>query len=277
MVRSIAEDLEALNHQVWFDQKLTGGQPWWNVIIGEIQKCEVFVFALEPDSLESAACITEHTYAVKLGKSILPVLVADVEIELIPPTLALTQYVDYRKQDRSSLRELAKALATLPKSSQLPPPLPEPPSAPDSLLATLKEQVETSEALSHDEQAILFIKLKAHLRDEKDEQHARRLLQEFRMREDLSANVAAEIDEALGRKPTIPSVAHTEIRPSEAVRSDDATFAATPMNGPSYKLDQPIGTSRVAQLRSRTGNDAETSGDAIDPIKHVILLLMGDR
>jgi hypothetical protein len=39
--RSIDED-----HDVWFDQHLTGGQQWWNNILSEIRKCEIFVAVL---------------------------------------------------------------------------------------------------------------------------------------------------------------------------------------------------------------------------------------
>lgn len=55
-VRSLAQDIEALGYQVWFDGDLTGGQAWWDCILSEIQNCDIFVFALAPASLDSLAC-----------------------------------------------------------------------------------------------------------------------------------------------------------------------------------------------------------------------------
>ena len=117
--RSLAQDLEALGYQTWFDQALTGGQAWWNSILGEIQKCDIFAFALELESLNSAACKREYAYAAKLGKSILPVLIADdVDTELLPAALAQIHFVDYRREDRVAFRSLAKALTALPPSAR---------------------------------------------------------------------------------------------------------------------------------------------------------------
>jgi len=129
--RSLAQDLEALGHKAWFDQALTGGQSWWNHILDEIQKCDVFAFLLEQESLDSAACKREYLYAAKLGKSVLPVLIGeDVDAALLPEALAQIHFVDYRREDRDAFRSLAKALAALPPSPPLPDPLPEPPLAP---------------------------------------------------------------------------------------------------------------------------------------------------
>lgn len=107
--RALAQDLGALGHDAWFDQELTGGQVWWDKIVSEIQKCDLFVFTLSSDSLGSEACRHEYMYAVKLGKCILPVLVTDgVSIELLPPALAQTHYVDYRREDKESLAPILK-------------------------------------------------------------------------------------------------------------------------------------------------------------------------
>ena len=111
LVRSIAEDLQALGYQTWFDQALTGGQAWWDLILEEIQKCDVFAFALEPESFSSAACKREYTYAARLGKSILPVLVADgVPTDLLPEALAQIQFVDYRRGDRKPFESQKRPL-----------------------------------------------------------------------------------------------------------------------------------------------------------------------
>ena len=70
-VRSLAHDLDALGHSIWFDQALTGGRAWWDHILGRIRDSDVFLFALSPESLDSEACRQECSYAFKLGKTVL--------------------------------------------------------------------------------------------------------------------------------------------------------------------------------------------------------------
>lgn len=200
--KSIAADFEALGHQAWFDQDLTGGQTWWDLILGEIRKCDIFAFALTPESLDSVACKREYKYATRLGKTILPLLVADgVSIPLLPAALAQIQFVDYRREDRDALRALAKAITTLPASAPLPDPLPEPPAVPVSYLGGLREQIEAPESMSFGQQTELLLRLKNGLRNVKDAEQVRTLLKFFRARDDLYAKVADEIDALLAAPP----------------------------------------------------------------------------
>src|SRR5262245_54953811 len=84
-VNNLAQDLESavksLPHQsefgVWFDQELIGGHDWWNNIISAIYHSDLFIFALTQDSLESTPCKLEYTYASRLNKRVLPVLLGD--------------------------------------------------------------------------------------------------------------------------------------------------------------------------------------------------------
>jgi hypothetical protein len=184
-VRSLAQDFGALGYQVWLDQELTGGQAWWDQILRKIQGCEVFAYALSPESLDSPACKREHTYASKLGKSLLPILVSeDVCIYLLPPAVAQVQYVDYRREDKEALKALSRALAALPRAPLLPDPLREPPTVPISDLASLADQIATTEELSFPEQTGMLLRLKHGLNDTKDLEHVRTLLRRFRLRDE---------------------------------------------------------------------------------------------
>src|ERR1700674_5155786 len=103
IVESLAQDLDALGETVWFDEDLSGGQAWWNEILTRIRRCDLFVFVLDPESLNSEACKSEYQYAADLGKPILPILVSDrVSAGLLPPALCQIQFVDYREQDRKA-------------------------------------------------------------------------------------------------------------------------------------------------------------------------------
>ena len=128
LAKTLADDIEALGHTVWFDQELSGGQVWWDKILATVRDCDVFVFVLNPEALNSTACKREYGYATDLGKPVLPVLVAEgVSVNLLPPALSQIQFVDYRKQDRDAALRLARALAAVPPTKPLPDPLPPPP------------------------------------------------------------------------------------------------------------------------------------------------------
>ena len=48
LVRTLAADLKALGHDVWFDVELTGGQLWWDNILDQIRGCDLLIAALTP-------------------------------------------------------------------------------------------------------------------------------------------------------------------------------------------------------------------------------------
>lgn len=197
-VRALSQDLETAGNQVWFDHKLTGGQAWWDQILEQIRQCELFVFALTPDAMDSHPCKLEYTYAHELNKNILPVLLTEgVSVNLLPPALTSIQFVDYRGDDKQSAFQLMNALNKLPPTQPLPDPLPPPPPVPISYIGNLKDQIDTAGTLSFEEQASLVFKLKEYLRDEDTDADAITLLRQLRKRDDLFARIGEEIDELL--------------------------------------------------------------------------------
>ncbi len=93
---TLAADIVALGHTVWFDQEISGGRAWWDEILAKVRGCDVFVFVLNPETLASAACKSEYSYAADLGKSILPILVSEqVSTNLLPPAQPVIGSVNY--------------------------------------------------------------------------------------------------------------------------------------------------------------------------------------
>ena len=41
IAKTLIEDIQKLGHTVWFDQKLSGGQVWWDKILESIRECDV--------------------------------------------------------------------------------------------------------------------------------------------------------------------------------------------------------------------------------------------
>jgi|GEM_PF-2136085 len=198
-VLSLSQDLKALNHRVRYDRDLGGGQSWWDQILAQIRDCEVYIFLISKDAIDSTACIRELKYAEALQKSVLPVLIDDsVSIPMLPRYLSNIQYIDYRNpDDKQAAFALVKAISLLKASPPIPDPLPEPPPVPISYLDTLKEKVDAPN-LTKQDQIILVRDLKSKLDDpQTSRKDIETLLRKLRGHQDLLATVAIDIDEIL--------------------------------------------------------------------------------
>lgn len=257
---ALAADLADLGHEVWFDKDLTGGQAWWEQILGHIRDCDAFILALSPDSLDSVACRREWGYAIDLRRSLLPVLIADgVSEDTLPPQLAQIHHTDYRKQDKPALMELIKALAGLPPRAPLPDPLPHSPEVPISYLGALREQINAPSGMTFQEQTALAMKLKQGLKSAKEHDSTLDLLRNFRMRDDLFARVADDIDELLKAYVSAASTAQEPSAQANATRAP-----ARGASGSSAGMDPaPTG---AGQITSAERLPSALPGVAIDPM-----------
>jgi len=198
IVRQLIHDVQAVGINIWHDQTLTGGQRWWDNILANIRECDIFVFALSPESWDSEACKSELSYAVQLGKPILPVLVSDgININLLSPPLDEIQVTDYRRGDKEAVFALVKSIYTAPSTPLLPDPLPTSPHVPVSYLSNLKERINSPEPLSSQEQITLLFELEVELREGRSPTEIRDLLLRLKRRDDLLAKIATKIDAAL--------------------------------------------------------------------------------
>lgn len=193
-VEQLGADLSEMGHEVWFDKELTGGHEWWASILDNIRRCDLFVFALTQDALDSEACQQEYRYAASLHKRILPVKLAEVNTNLLPPELAKIQWVDYQRRGTEAVLRLSRAMSNLPPTHPMPDPMPPAPPEPMSELGLLNVQV-SQPTLTSDEQRILVSKLKGHLNKAGTSQDARILLNRLRRHPDLILQVAEEIDQ----------------------------------------------------------------------------------
>jgi serine/threonine kinase PknH len=121
VVAALAQDFKDDDHETWFDQRLTGGQKWWDKILSEIRDSEIFVASLTPDFLKSLACEREWKYALRLQKPVLPVRLSDkVQPVSLPRELGEREWVDYRPQDVIALKSLQRAVRNLPSRRRCP-------------------------------------------------------------------------------------------------------------------------------------------------------------
>jgi hypothetical protein len=138
IVKELVHDLLDDGHEPWFDQRLTGGQPW-DKILSEIRERDIFVAALTPDYLESPACRNELQYASELQKPRLSVRLSDkVRLKALPLVIANLKCEDYRSDDKRTFKNLQQGIKALPKAPPLPDPLPAPPEFPISYSILLR-------------------------------------------------------------------------------------------------------------------------------------------
>lgn len=211
---------------MWYDQALTGGQRWWDNILANIRECDIFVFALSPESWDSEACKSELGYVVQLGKPILPVLVSEgININLLSPPLSEIQITDYRRRDMEAAFAVLKAINLAPPAPALPEPLPTPPAVPVSYLSTLKDRIDCAEPLSPQDQITLLFELEEELTDGRSPSETRDLLLRLKRRDELLAKIASKIDAALKileDKSRVVPTKETRVsdqRPSPSLRS----------------------------------------------------------
>jgi len=185
-VAALESDLEEAGYQVWFDQELSGGQAWWSEILKNLSDCDAFVLALTPQTLDSEPCRRELHYALALGKPILPVMLAEVDLAAMPPALSQLQVIDYRKRDADAVLKLTRALNLFPPTPALPDPLPPEPDVPLSPLSKLREQIDAASLNELEQREIL-----GHFRSlmEAGETDAQPLFERFLGRHDLLASV----------------------------------------------------------------------------------------
>jgi hypothetical protein len=198
VVNQLIQDVQAVGIDTWHDQTLTGGQRWWDSILANMRESDIFICALSPEYWDSEACKSELSYAVHLGKAILPVLVADgINLNLLSAPLNEIQVTDYRGRDKGAAFALIRCIHTAPPNPPMPDPLPTPPRVPISYLSTLTERIDSSEPLDSQDQITLLFDLEAGLREGRSPTEIRDLLLRLKRRDDLLAKVAVKIDAAL--------------------------------------------------------------------------------
>lgn len=78
--QKIVDELAANDLDTWIDWKsIPKGEDWEQEIYRGIEEADVFLFLISPDSVASQMCNKEIAHAVKNGKRILPIFIANVD------------------------------------------------------------------------------------------------------------------------------------------------------------------------------------------------------
>jgi hypothetical protein len=245
-VKSLTQDLQDADEQVWMDQRLAGGEAWWRAILEQIRGCDVLIFALSQSSIESRPCQAELHYAQALGLPILPVQVGAVDSMQLNP-LATVQAIDYRHPTPGTAMRLIAALnRERARGRPLPEPLPEEPSVPFEYLIRLYSTISNPDYLTPRDQAALVAQLEVGLREDGQHEAARNdivtLLRKLHDREDVTYRTRTDVEAILASTsaeppPQPPIATDTLVEPEQppAITPLLATWAADQGRDPASK------------------------------------------
>lgn len=202
---------------------MTGGQKWWDNILTNIRECDVFLFSLSPESWSSEACRNELDYGVKLGKTIIPVLICEgINLNLLSAPLNHIQIVDIRNKEKDAVLIILKSILSSPESAPLPEILPGTPPIPVSYLSSLKEKIDSNEPMTYDHQVMLLFELEEELRAGRSPTEVKELLVALKRRDDLLAKISLKIDDFLKNfQESISDIIKDEIKKSEIIKNSN--------------------------------------------------------
>src|SRR5579875_1114307 len=108
-VRRLYDALVADKHEVFVDwESIPPSSQWLKEINEALDKSDVVLFVISPDSLASEMCQHELAYAEANKKRLIPLIYREVLTTAVPPSLAAINWIFFRPADN-----FAAALATL--------------------------------------------------------------------------------------------------------------------------------------------------------------------
>ncbi|MEN8240093.1 MAG: toll/interleukin-1 receptor domain-containing protein, partial [Actinomycetota bacterium] len=200
-VEMLHDKLSVAHHDVWFDNELRGGQEWWDAILENIERADLFLFVASPDSLRSRACGLEVDYASATGRPIVPIEIRPIHIPAGPTAIQELQVESFLNPTDDDWIRLTAVLSATGPAPGLPDPMPPRPPAPIADLANAREIVAQT-AISGDEQRDLLSELKTRLPNSDETDAVVAVLERLRNHTDIIVSVGNEIDDLVARYRT---------------------------------------------------------------------------
>ena len=88
-----------MGHDPFYDQDLTGGQRWWDVLLTQIEESDGFLPVLSDAYIDSEACGQEARWASNVVMPILPLDLGSVGPEMVDPHIAQTNWIRFGLED----------------------------------------------------------------------------------------------------------------------------------------------------------------------------------
>ncbi len=146
-------------HDVWYDQRLHGGQDWWKEILRRLDWCDLFIYLLSPDSVASRYCRRELEVALQLKREVVPVLIDRSTV--LPAKIKDWQFVDL--SDSLTVENISQLLNAILMAERRRSPAPdavnggEPaPASSDNPVDTVSEAVKALEKGDYEKAVVLL-------------------------------------------------------------------------------------------------------------------------
>ncbi len=114
--RHLTERFEADGLEAWVDwQDIPPSIDWMKEIQKGIEDANVFVYLISPDSISSTVCMQELQHAVLNGKRIIPIIIRDIDVKLVPASVTHLNWIYFsRPQDNfdRSFEQVSSAIHT---------------------------------------------------------------------------------------------------------------------------------------------------------------------
>jgi hypothetical protein len=204
LAEAVSAYLEQLGHKTWFDHAFSSRHnrsKWWERILDETRRCDVFLFILATQTLESQICRVQLTYAFGLHKRILFLMADHVDIDHLPLAFLEHPVLDYRLKNTKRKAELANAIDALPPAPPLPDMLPFAPTMPTSVRGSFGFRLSLP-SLSYARQKTILREIKVLFLDERYAEIADILRQQLIglwNRHDIHPRIKIDIETLLDR------------------------------------------------------------------------------
>lgn len=112
--RQLVADISPRIRYVWFDEvSIRPGRYWDDEIEKGIRESDVLLSLLSPNLLDSKICKDEFDNADRLGRPVIPILVAQCANEKMWMRMARRQWIDFRTDYGAGLKKLLNGLSNL--------------------------------------------------------------------------------------------------------------------------------------------------------------------
>jgi len=115
VARKLTEAFKGQDLDFWIDwEGIPPTVDWWKEIQNGIEKANIFIFLISPDSAASKVCKLEIEHAAKNGKRLIPVVVRDIKADESPNEMRTLNWIFIRENDDfdSGFGKLINAIKT---------------------------------------------------------------------------------------------------------------------------------------------------------------------
>jgi hypothetical protein len=117
-VEKLSSDLRERGISTWIDTAaIQPGTNWKSEIERALRNASALIFVISPDSTKSQWMIRELTATIQLHKTVLPVIIQDVDETELPSAIREVQWADFRASYSDGFGSLLRGLESISRSS----------------------------------------------------------------------------------------------------------------------------------------------------------------